>query len=92
MASDQFTAKMRFKPALTAVQLNEIQARNHGSEDVFALLWEIKRLRAIVLRADQLQRGISSFGGASNLILDCLREELKSEPVVLEQIKLNLNS
>jgi hypothetical protein len=40
---------MVFKPPLTREQLVEIQERNKDNPDVFALLWEIKRLRASAL-------------------------------------------
>jgi hypothetical protein len=39
---------MAFKPPLTRDQLVQIQERNKDSADVFALLWEIKRLRAVI--------------------------------------------
>jgi hypothetical protein len=41
-----------FKAPLIEATLIEIQSRNVGDADVLTLLWEIKRLRAIVLRAD----------------------------------------
>lgn len=42
-------------PPLTKADLKAIQDRNPGSPDVRGLLWEIKRLRATILYADQLQ-------------------------------------
>lgn len=47
---------MDFKEPLLTNQLCEIQDRNRDSADVRALLWEMTRLRAVVLYADQLQR------------------------------------
>lgn len=65
---------MPFNPPLTRAQLQEIQARNPDNADVRALLWEIKRLRAIVVRADQLQRSISGdLAGGAGIILTALR-------------------
>jgi hypothetical protein len=49
-----------------------------------ALLWEIARLRATVLYADQLQRTIGSMSGAQGLVLDALRARLADEPCVEE--------
>jgi hypothetical protein len=80
---------MAFKPALTHEQLVEIQERNKGSADVFALLWEIKRLRAVVLQADQLQRSVE-IGGGPGMVLRALRETLKDEPCVQEFPKLDM--
>jgi hypothetical protein len=68
-----------FKPPLTAEQLRDIQARRDPA-DIIPLLWEIKRLRALVLRADQLQGGLGSGG----IILETLRDELVGEPCVEE--------
>jgi hypothetical protein len=79
---------MLFKPPLTLSDLQAIQERNRDNADVFTLLWEIKRLRAIVLRADQLQRSIDGLGGGAGMILTALRDELKDEPVVEELRKL----
>jgi len=50
---------MRFKRKLTRAELQAIQGRN-DSEDVKTLLWEIARLRAIALRADQLQANLGN--------------------------------
>jgi hypothetical protein len=80
---------MRHKPPLTKSQLQEIQERRKGDEDVRALLWEIHRLRSIVLRADQLQRSLDSVGGGPGIVLQALRDELKGEPCVKEFPKLD---
>jgi hypothetical protein len=80
---------MLFKPPLTELDLQAIQERNRDSPDVITLLWEIKRLRAIVLRADQLQRSIDGLGGGAGMILNALRDELKGEPVINELPKLD---
>jgi hypothetical protein len=44
-----------------AHQLIEVQEQNKENPDAFALLWEIKRLRALVLHADQLQRSLGAL-------------------------------
>lgn len=79
---------------LTREDLVAIRERNPRaagapvSDDLYAALWEIKRLRAIVLRADQLQASLGTLGGGSGMILDALRQALASEPCVLEQARL----
>lgn len=80
---------MAFKPPLTRDQLTEIQQRNRDNSDVLALLWEIKRLRAVVLQADQLQRSIE-LGGGPGMVLKALRATLKDEPCVKEFAKLDM--
>ena len=79
---------MPFKPPLTREELQAIQERNHQSPDVLALLWEVKRLRAIALRTDQLLKDMPNIAGTSGLVADLLRRELADEPVVQEQPKL----
>lgn len=75
---------MSFKLPLSTDQLRKIQESNLNSVDVRALLWEIKRLRAVVLYADQLQRMLTTLPGPQGAILDTLREKLKNEPCVKE--------
>lgn len=75
---------MRNKPPLTRADLHAIQERNRQSPDVMALLWEIARLRATVLYADQLQRTIGLMSGAQGLVLEALRARLANEPCVDE--------
>lgn len=77
----------RTKPPLTREQLLEIQARSSASSDVRALLWEVARLRGVVLRASDLLR--HDRGSSSSHILEqALRRELDEEPAVQEQPKL----
>ena len=71
-------------PPLTKADLKAIQDRNPDSLDVRRLLWEIKRLRATVLYADQLQRTVGTMAGAPGLVLESLRDRLKDEPCVQE--------
>ena len=69
-----------FKPPLSKDDLLAIQTRSRENADVRALLWEVKRLRARVLRADQLQRGLGPLGGGPGAILHAMRFDLKLEP------------
>jgi hypothetical protein len=70
---------MRFKRKLTSAELQAIQACN-DSEDVKTLLWKIARLRA----------SLGNLVGGPGLILNALRVELKDEPYITEQIRLDL--
>lgn len=72
------------RPKLTKADLHEIKLRGWENPDVVAMLFEIHRLRALVLRADQLQRCLGEMGGAQGLVLDSLRAELEGEPCVAE--------
>jgi hypothetical protein len=90
-----FPPMSTFKPPLTTTELQAIQERNQRvpgdpvSDDLYAALWEIRRLRAIVLRAGQLQRALGVVtGGSAGMILEALRRELAAEPCVLEQAQL----
>jgi hypothetical protein len=74
---------MRFKEPLTKAALREIQDRTTDA-DARALLWEVARLRSLVLYADQLQRMLPTLPGPQGAILDTLREKLKNEPCVTE--------
>ena len=78
---------MPFRPALTRQQLHDIGVRQDAA-DINTLLWEIKRLRAIALRADQLIRSLGDLGGAQGMLLSSLRSELEGEPCVAEFPKL----
>lgn len=75
---------MPFRPPLTKPELKAMWDRNPDSADVKALVWEVKRLRGLVLRADQLQRVLGELGGAQGSILTGLRSELKDEPCIIE--------
>ena len=82
---------MPFRPPLTAAELRVIWDRNHDNSDVQDLVWEIKRLRSTVLRADQLQRQLGSVGGIQGAMLESLRFALAEEPCVAEQATLDPN-
>ncbi|USX25768.1 hypothetical protein NHH73_24845 [Oxalobacteraceae bacterium OTU3CINTB1] len=79
---------MSFRPPLTAVELRDIGLRRDPA-DIIRLLWEIKRLRAIALRAHQYQLTARGGIGGSDLVLNALRRELEGEPVVAEQAPLD---
>ena len=80
--------KLRFPP-LTRDQLRAIWQRA-PSPAVRLLLWEIHRLRALVLRANDFVRMAKHRGAAkqmdttSSALLDGLRQSLEGEPVVKE--------
>jgi hypothetical protein len=80
---------MRFKAELTRAELQAIQTRNEA-EDVKILLWEIARLRTHALRVDQLQASLGNLAGDPGLILNALRAQLKDEPCITEQTRLDL--
>jgi hypothetical protein len=71
-----------FKPSLTNEELHDIGTRKDPA-DIVRLLWEIKRLHSIALRADQLQAAIGPAGGAVGLVLGALRDDLAELPCVL---------
>ena len=71
-----------FKPPLTNEELHYIGQRK-DSVDIVRLLWEIKRLQAVALRADQLQGAIGPSGGSVGMILGALRNDLAELPCVL---------
>lgn len=79
---------MRFKPPLTQDDLRAIQDRSTESPDTRALLWEIKRLRALVLYMDQLQRMVGTLPGQQGDLLESIRKTLVDEPCVKEFPKL----
>jgi len=79
---------MRFKKPLTRADLEAIQARNLESDDMRTALWEIARLRALVLYADQLQRMLGTLPGQQGDLLASLRAKLAEEPCVQEFPKL----
>lgn len=75
------------RPPLTRVELHIIRDRNRGDGDVEALLWEVARLRALVLRShDYLRQPPSS--ATSLMMAEGLTRTLDAEPAVLEQPRL----
>lgn len=79
---------MGFKPPLGKNELRDIQDRNPDSADVRALLWEVKRLRALVLRSHDYFRQTATSTTAI-MLADAMRRDLAEEPVVVEQPRLD---
>ncbi len=75
---------MPFPPPLTNAELHDIGQRKDPA-DIVRLLWDIKRLHAIALRADQLQVSMGDVGGSLGMILGALRGELAELPCVVER-------
>jgi len=79
---------MAFKPPLSKDALRDIQDRNPDSADVRALLWEVKRLRALVLRSHDYFRQTATSTTAM-MLADAMRRDLADEPVIREQPRLS---
>lgn len=80
-----FPLRRRF-PALSRKRLRQIQ-RDHGHDPVVRrLLWEIKCLHGIVMRARQLEQAMRQGERSTDtgFILGCLREELAAEDWLYE--------
>lgn len=70
-------------PRLTAQYLRSLYFRE-PTPIVRELLWEVHRLRLLVLRADQLQRGMGVCGPEISFILEVFRREIADEPCIEE--------
>jgi hypothetical protein len=76
--------------SLTSDQLRAIYEAS-PTPAVRRLLWEIHRLRATILAADQLNQRLVETGAAARmdtttqLLVGALQERLKDEPVVRER-------
>ena len=75
----------KFRAPLSIEQLKEIQSRN-DSADVLALLWEVRRLRAIAETADQLDQSLGPRAGMPGLIRALLRVQLDGSHCVVMQL------
>lgn len=71
-------------PRLTATRLRSLYLES-PTPAVRELLWEIHRLRLLLLRADQLQRSMGVCGPETSFILEIFRRELAGEPCIDEQ-------
>lgn len=78
---------MPFRDPLTLEQLREIRERQPWNPDVIALLWEIKRMRAMLLRLRQVSNDLKRPTGIIADIYDDLMQQLKVEPCVVERDK-----
>ena len=76
------------KAPLTREDLLAVQDRARASDDARTLLWEIFRLRALTLRTHDYLRHTPTSSSAQ-LLADRLRSDLKNEPVIQEQPKLD---
>lgn len=76
---------MPFKDPLTADQLRAIRERQPWNPDVISLLWEIKRLRSIILRANQLSCDLQRPNGILATVFDDWIQQIHAEPCVLER-------
>ncbi|WP_155301346.1 hypothetical protein [Cupriavidus necator] len=72
-------------PKLTAAQLRAFFFRRPCPE-VRDLLWEIHRLRLLLLRANQLQEAMTGANApTTQFILDIFRREIEGEPCIKER-------
>ncbi len=76
---------MPFKDPLTFADLRAIRERQPWNADVLALLWEVKRLRAALLRLHQVSCDLKRPAGLTGDIYDDLLASLAKEPCVLER-------
>lgn len=70
-----------FRPPLTAAELRDIGLRRYPA-DIVALPREIKRLRSIVLRAQQYQLTVHGGADGSMLVLNALRRAVGNMVVI----------
>jgi len=77
---------MAFRPPIPTSALHEIGVRCDAN-DIMALLWEIKRLRSIVLRANQVIRELPERGGPNGIVQEGLRRDLLTEPCIVDEEK-----
>jgi len=66
-------------------ELREIQDRRRGDSDVKALLYEIFRMQAILLRVDQLSRSAMPWSGTMGQIWQEVLNDLQNEPTCIKQ-------
>ncbi|MFY3461011.1 hypothetical protein ACOTJD_30585 [Achromobacter xylosoxidans] len=76
---------MTFKPPLTHADLRTIRERQPWNPDVIALLWEVKRLRSVLLRAYQLSDDFKRPAGITGDLYDDFMKGLREEPCVIER-------
>ncbi|CAB3925152.1 hypothetical protein [Achromobacter ruhlandii] len=76
---------MPFKDPLTTEQLRAIRERQPWNPDVIALLWEIKRMRSMLLRLHQVSGDLKRPASLMGEIYDDLLAGLAVEPCVIER-------
>ncbi|MFY3132374.1 hypothetical protein ACOTF1_15200 [Achromobacter ruhlandii] len=76
---------MPFKAPLSAEQLRAIRERQPWNPDVIALLWEVKRLRSVLLRLHQVSGDLKRPPSLMGEIYDDLMAGLADEPCVIER-------
>jgi len=76
---------MPFKAPLTHADLRIIRERQPWNADVISLLWEVKRLRSVLLRAYQLSADLKRPAGLTGELYDDFMKGLRDEPCVQER-------
>ncbi|WP_454703481.1 hypothetical protein [Achromobacter pestifer] len=76
---------MPFKPPLYHADLRAIRERQSWNADVITLLWEVKRLRSVLLRAYQLSGDFKRPAGITGDLFDEFMAGLRIEPCVIER-------
>ncbi|MGB3819318.1 hypothetical protein [Achromobacter pulmonis] len=76
---------MPFRNPLSAEQLRAIRERQPWNPDVIALLWEVKRLRSVLLRLHQVSGDLKRPASLMGEIYDDLMAGLADEPCVIER-------
>ncbi|WP_043517355.1 hypothetical protein [Achromobacter arsenitoxydans] len=76
---------MPFKTPLSHADLRIIRERQPWNADVISLLWEVKRLRSVLLRAYQLSGDFKRPAGITGELYDQFMQDLHAEPCVQER-------
>lgn len=76
---------MPFRNPLTTEQLRAIRERQPWNPDVIDLLWEIKRMRSMLLRLHQVSGDLKRPASLVGEIYDDLMAALAVEPCVVER-------
>lgn len=76
---------MPFKVPLSHEDLRNIRERQPWNSDVITLLWEVKRLRSVLLRAYQLSGDFKRPAGITGELHDDFMKALLAEPCVQER-------
>jgi hypothetical protein len=76
---------MPFKVPLSHQDLRNIRERQPWNADVITLLWEVKRLRSVLLRAYQLSGDFKRPAGITGELYDEFIKGLRDEPCVQER-------